>query len=60
MSYKVFLKISDSTYTQFAAIREKLHAGVKESQSKVLGNVLSDYLAKLLSSVLGIVTGRAG
>ncbi|QNW95431.1 hypothetical protein IC800_03735 [Acinetobacter seifertii] len=55
MSYKVFLKISDSTYTQFAAIREKLHAGVKESQSKVLGNVLSDLSCEIIEQVFSVL-----
>ena len=44
-----FLKISDSTYTQFASIREKLHAGVRESQSKVLGMFFPICRVKLLS-----------
>lgn len=55
MSYKVFLKISDSTYTQFAAIREKLHTGVKESQSKVLGNVLSDLSCEIIEQVFSVL-----
>ncbi|MEO9281245.1 hypothetical protein ABFY81_15260 [Acinetobacter sp. WA-87] len=55
MSYKVFLKISDSTYTQFAAIREKLQAGVKESQSKVLGNVLSDLSCEIIEQVFSVL-----
>lgn len=40
MSYEVFLKISDSTYTQFEAIRQKLHDGVSLMNIKVLGNKL--------------------
>ncbi|MFH3941135.1 hypothetical protein ACJBLD_15200 [Acinetobacter nosocomialis] len=55
MSYKVFLKISDSTYTQFASIREKLHAGVKESQSKVLGGVLSDLSCEIIEQVFSVL-----
>ncbi|MEQ1344010.1 hypothetical protein [Acinetobacter seifertii] len=55
MSYKVFLKISDSTYTQFASIRDKLHAGVKESQSKVLGNVLSDLSCEIIEQVFSVL-----
>ncbi|MCZ2959858.1 exportin family protein [Acinetobacter baumannii] len=55
MSYKVFLKISDSTYTQFASIREKLHAGVRESQSKVLGDVLSDLLCEIIEQVFSVL-----
>lgn len=55
MSYKVFLKISDSTYTQFAAIREKLQAGVRESQSKVLGNVLSDLSCEIIEQVFSVL-----
>ncbi|MDC5531215.1 Uncharacterised protein [Acinetobacter baumannii] len=55
MSYKVFLKISDSTYTQFASIREKLHAGVRESQSKVLGNVLSDLSCEIIEQVFSVL-----
>ena len=55
MSYKVFLKISDSTYTQFASIREKLHAGVKESQSKVLGDVLSDLSCEIIEQVFSVL-----
>lgn len=55
MSYKVFLKISDSTYTQFASIREKLHAGVRESQSKVLGDVLSDLSCEIIEQVFSIL-----
>ncbi|MCZ3061175.1 hypothetical protein NYZ01_06160 [Acinetobacter baumannii] len=55
MSYKVFLKISDSTYTQFASIREKLHAGVRESQSKVLGDVLSDLSCEIIEQVFYVL-----
>lgn len=55
MSYKVFLKISDSTYTQFAAIREKLQAGVRESQSKVLGSVLSDLSCEIIEQVFSVL-----
>ncbi|EML1064009.1 hypothetical protein RGH81_000322 [Acinetobacter nosocomialis] len=55
MSYKVFLKISDSTYTQFASIREKLHAGVKESQSKALGSVLSDLSCEIIEQVFSVL-----
>lgn len=55
MSYKVFLKISDSTYTQFASIREKLHARVRESQSKVLGDVLSDLSCEIIEQVFSVL-----
>lgn len=55
MSYKVFLKISDSTYTQFASIREKLHAGIRESQSKVLGDVLSDLSCEIIEQVFSVL-----
>ncbi|MDC5447870.1 hypothetical protein OHW84_08160 [Acinetobacter baumannii] len=55
MSYKVFLKIFDSTYTQFASIREKLHAGVRESQSKVLGDVLSDLSCEIIEQVFSVL-----
>ncbi|ETQ99250.1 hypothetical protein [Acinetobacter baumannii] len=55
MSYKVFLKISGSTYTQFASIREKLHAGVRESQSKVLGDVLSDLSCEIIEQVFSVL-----
>ncbi|MFE1969669.1 hypothetical protein ACFMJR_12285 [Acinetobacter baumannii] len=55
MCYKVFLKISDSTYTQFASIREKLHAGVRESQSKVLGDVLSDLSCEIIEQVFSVL-----
>ncbi|HFG6933068.1 TPA: hypothetical protein ACGIKA_002683 [Acinetobacter baumannii] len=55
MSYKVFLKISDSTYTQFASIREKLYAGVRESQSKVLGDVLSDLSCEIIEQVFSVL-----
>ncbi len=55
MRYKVFLKISDSTYTQFASIREKLHAGVRESQSKVLGDVLSDLSCEIIEQVFSVL-----
>ncbi|MEG8265018.1 hypothetical protein MKR65_16970 [Acinetobacter baumannii] len=50
-----FLKISDSTYTQFASIREKLHAGVRESQSKVLGDVLSDLSCEIIEQVFSVL-----
>ncbi len=49
MSYEVFLKISDSTYTQFEAIRQKLHDGVSQSQAKVLGVFCLTFPVKLLS-----------
>ncbi|MFY6883215.1 hypothetical protein ACOUKA_13825 [Acinetobacter baumannii] len=55
MSYKVFLKISDSTYTQFASIRDKLHAGVRQSQSKVLGDVLSDLSCEIIEQVFSVL-----
>ncbi|PIL57468.1 hypothetical protein B4N86_13635, partial [Acinetobacter baumannii] len=50
-----FFKISDSTYTQFASIREKLHAGVRESQSKVLGDVLSDLSCEIIEQVFSVL-----
>ncbi|WP_284118928.1 hypothetical protein [Acinetobacter seifertii] len=55
MSYQVFLKISDSTYTQFASIRDKLHAGVRESQAKVLGEVLSDLSCEIIEQVFSVL-----
>ncbi|HAV3591756.1 hypothetical protein R5M72_12685 [Acinetobacter baumannii] len=47
--------MSDSTYTQFASIREKLHAGVRESQSKVLGDVLSDLSCEIIEQVFSVL-----
>ncbi|MFW2712207.1 hypothetical protein ACN6Q1_16535, partial [Acinetobacter baumannii] len=55
MYKRQFLKISDSTYTQFASIREKLHAGVRESQSKVLGDVLSDLSCEIIEQVFSVL-----
>ncbi|MCH2072517.1 hypothetical protein [Acinetobacter pittii] len=55
MSYEVFLKISDSTYTQFEAIRQKLHDGVSQSQAKVLGDVLSDLSCEIIEQVFSVL-----
>ncbi|MFI7851165.1 hypothetical protein ACFMJT_03430, partial [Acinetobacter baumannii] len=41
--------------TQFASIREKLHAGVRESQSKVLGDVLSDLSCEIIEQVFSVL-----
>lgn len=50
MSYEV-LKISDSTYTQFETIRQKLHDGISQSQAKPLGDVLSDLSCEIIEQV---------
>ncbi|MBJ9722777.1 hypothetical protein I5515_13325 [Acinetobacter calcoaceticus] len=55
MSYEVFLKISDSTYTQFEAIRQKLHDGVSQSQAKPLGDVLSDLSCEIIEQVFSVL-----
>ncbi|MBD0175202.1 hypothetical protein, partial [Acinetobacter baumannii] len=38
-----------------ASIREKLHAGVRESQSKVLGDVLSDLSCEIIEQVFSVL-----
>lgn len=48
---KFFLKISDSTYTQFETIRQKLHDGISQSQAKPLGDVLSDLSCEIIEQV---------
>lgn len=55
MSYEVFLKISDSTYTQFESIRQKLHDGVSQSQAKPLGDVLSDLSCEIIEQVFSVL-----
>ncbi|MDQ9036973.1 hypothetical protein RFH07_10185 [Acinetobacter seifertii] len=55
MSYKVFLKISDSTYTQFETIRQKLHDGVSQSQAKPLGDVLSNLSCEIIEQVFSVL-----
>ncbi|MFI7912992.1 hypothetical protein ACFMKF_18265, partial [Acinetobacter baumannii] len=37
------------------SIREKLHAGVRESQSKVLGDVLSDLSCEIIEQVFSVL-----
>ncbi|MFV7444232.1 hypothetical protein ACNPMZ_16160 [Acinetobacter pittii] len=55
MSYEVFLKITDSTYTQFETIRQKLHEGGSQSQSKALGDVLSHLSCEIVEQVFSVL-----
>lgn len=48
MRYAVFLKISEASYSRFEAIRMQLNAGIKSSQSKLLGQLLSEIACEII------------
>jgi hypothetical protein len=48
MSYAVFLKLSESSYSRFEVIRMQLNAGVKASQAEMLGGVLSEIACEII------------
>lgn len=53
MNHAVYLKLSDTTYQRFEAIRHNLNAGVKESQSRALGDVLSEVACEVINQAFG-------
>lgn len=48
MRYAVFLKISEASYSRFEAIRMQLNVGIKSSQSKLLGQLLSEIACEII------------
>ncbi|RYZ87594.1 MAG: hypothetical protein EOO68_27440, partial [Moraxellaceae bacterium] len=53
MNHAVYLKLSAPTYQRFEAIRHNLSAGVKESQSRALGDVLSEVACEVINQAFG-------
>ena len=51
MGYAVFLKINEATHSRFEQIRMQLNLGVVQSQSKALGNVLSEIACEIIEQV---------
>ena len=51
MGYAVFLKINDTTHARFENIRTQLNLGAEQSQSKALGNVLSEIVCEIIEQV---------
>lgn len=55
MSYSILLKINDTTYCQFEMIRQQLNTGTQESQSRVLGEVLSEIACDIVEQVFSVL-----
>lgn len=55
MSYSILLKINDVTHGQFESIRQKLNAGADESQSRILGEVLSEIACEIVEQVFSVL-----
>ena len=53
MSYSILLKINEVTHGQFETIRQQLNSGTQESQSRILGEVLSEIACEMLRSLVG-------
>ena len=51
MGYAVFLKINEATHGRFENIRTQLNLGAEQSQSKALGNVLSEIACEIIEQV---------
>ncbi|MCY6413839.1 MULTISPECIES: hypothetical protein [Acinetobacter] len=55
MSYSILLKINEATHGQFETIRQQLNAGTHESQSRVLGEVLSEIACDIVEQVFSVL-----
>ncbi|MCH7314846.1 hypothetical protein [Acinetobacter sp. ANC 3882] len=55
MSYSILLKINDVTHGQFEVIRQQLNAGTYESQSRILGEVLSEIACDIVEQVFSVL-----
>jgi hypothetical protein len=55
MSYSILLKINEVTHGQFESIRQKLNAGADESQSRILGEVLSEIACDIVEQVFSVL-----
>lgn len=55
MSYSILLKINDVTHGQFEVIRQQLNAGTYESQSRFLGEVLSEIACEIVEQVFSVL-----
>ncbi|UOB51747.1 hypothetical protein [Acinetobacter junii] len=55
MSYSILLKIDQGTHGRFEAIRQQLNLGIKESQSRVLGEVLSEIACDIVEQVFSVL-----
>ncbi|ENW89881.1 hypothetical protein [Acinetobacter dispersus] len=55
MSYSILLKINDVTHGQFETIRQQLNAGTHESQSRILGEVLSEIACDIVEQVFSVL-----
>lgn len=55
MSYSILLKINEVTYDKFEAIRQQLNDGTSESQSRVLGEVLSEIACDIVEQVFSVL-----
>lgn len=55
MSYSILLKINDVTHGRFETIRQQLNAGTHESQSRILGEVLSEIACEIVEQVFSVL-----
>ena len=55
MSYSILLKINDVTHGQFETIRQQLNLGTQESQSRILGEVLSEIACDIVEQVFSVL-----
>ena len=55
MSYSILLKINEVTYDKFEAIRQQLNDGTSASQSRVLGEVLSEIACDIVEQVFSVL-----
>lgn len=55
MSYSILLKINEVTYDKFETIRQQLNDGTRESQSRVLGEVLSEIACDIVEQVFSVL-----
>lgn len=55
MSYSILLKINEVTYDKFETIRHQLNDGTSASQSRVLGEVLSEIACDIVEQVFSVL-----
>ncbi|MGB5887679.1 MAG: hypothetical protein WBG77_13305 [Acinetobacter venetianus] len=55
MSYSILLKINEVTHGQFETIRQQLNSGTQESQSRILGEVLSEIACGIVEQVFSVL-----
>lgn len=55
MSYSILLKINEVTYDKFETIRQQLNDGTSASQSRVLGEVLSEIACDIVEQVFSVL-----